>query len=54
VNPAKKFGAGHCKRRGPEPPEAEHWTDAWLDTLVVLRDQVVQGFDERNFVSAAS
>jgi hypothetical protein len=28
VNPAKQFDAGNCDRRGPEPLEAEHWTDA--------------------------
>jgi hypothetical protein len=28
VNPAKQFDAGNCDRRGPEPLEAKHRTDA--------------------------
>jgi hypothetical protein len=48
MDPAKQFDAGYDNRRGPEPLEAEHWTDAQLDAAVVLLDH------DRSFVSAAS
>jgi hypothetical protein len=42
VNPAKQFDAGDPDRRGREPLEAEHWTDAQLHATVILFYQVIQ------------
>jgi hypothetical protein len=44
VDPAQQFNAGNHGRRGREPLEPEHRTDAQLYAAVVLLDQVVQVF----------